>query len=118
MRVERLDHVALEVADVARPLAWYEEVLGLERRFDNWIGAGDTWVALSEARRPDPELPGADALAMRHLALRIDRANFELAQAELANRGIEFKLQDHGVARAIYFRDPDGHELELTCWEV
>ena len=33
LRVEGLDHVALTVRDVSRSVAWYQDVLGLERRY-------------------------------------------------------------------------------------
>ena len=54
--VERLDHIALTVGDVARSVEWYRSVLGLERRHqDVWgdhpafICAGDTCPALFPA---------------------------------------------------------------------
>jgi catechol-2,3-dioxygenase len=50
--------------------------------------------------------------------LRADRKNFERAQQELKQRGIAFHFEDHGIAHSIYFRDPDGHELEITTYEV
>ena len=49
LRVEGLDHVAMTVRDVARSVAWYRDVLGLERRYEAvWgdypavVGAGTT----------------------------------------------------------------------------
>jgi catechol-2,3-dioxygenase len=55
---------------------------------------------------------------MLHLALRTDRANFLQAQQELKQRGIKFHFQDHEISQSIYFRDPDGHELEITTYEL
>ncbi len=53
---------------------------------------------------------------MRHLAFRVDRGNFETAQVELRTRETAFEFADHDIAHSIYFRDPDGHELELTTY--
>ncbi len=53
---------------------------------------------------------------MRHLAFRVDRANFETAQVELRARGVSFEFADHDIAHSIYFCDPDGHEIELTTY--
>jgi catechol 2,3-dioxygenase-like lactoylglutathione lyase family enzyme len=39
-------------------------------------------------------------------------------QRELKKRGIKFEFQDHEIALSIYFRDPDGHQLEITTYEV
>jgi catechol 2,3-dioxygenase-like lactoylglutathione lyase family enzyme len=55
---------------------------------------------------------------MRHLAFRADRENLLEAQAELKASGIEFEFQDHEVAHSSYFHDPDGHQIEITTYEV
>ena len=43
---------------------------------------------------------------------------FVAAQQELKKHGIKFEFQDHEIAHSIYFRDPDGHQLEITTYEV
>ena len=55
---------------------------------------------------------------MLHLAFRADRKNFLVAQGELKKRGIKFEFQDHEIANSIYFYDPDGHQLEITTYDV
>ena len=55
---------------------------------------------------------------MLHLAFRANRENFLAAQEELQRHGITFEFQDHEIAHSIYFRDPDGHQLEITTYEV
>jgi catechol-2,3-dioxygenase len=55
---------------------------------------------------------------MLHLAFRADRRNFLAAQEELKRRGISFEFQDHDISHSIYFNDPDGHELEITTYDV
>lgn len=118
--VEGIDHVALSVADQPRSIAWYRDVLGLERRHEETWGdfpavmaAGETSVALFPADQGAGGGPG-----MRHLAFRVDRRSFERAQAELRERGIEFEPADHGISHSIYFADPDGHSIELTTYET
>lgn len=123
---EGIDHVALAVTDVIRSAEWYRDVLGLERRFeDAWdgypvfVGVGDTGIALFPVEGDAPKArPGPDVLAMRHLAFRTDAAGFADAQAELRRRGIPFKFENHVVSDSIYFFDPDGHELEVTTYEL
>ncbi len=66
---------------------------------------------------PKPR-PGPDTLAMRHFAFRTDRAGLEQAQEALRSKGIDFYSQDHDIAHSIYFNDPDGHEVEITTYEV
>jgi catechol 2,3-dioxygenase-like lactoylglutathione lyase family enzyme len=125
-RVNRLDHVALTVRDVQRSIAWYRDVLGLERRHEQAWGdypvmlfAGDTGLALFEERGPVSDAPDSrGATIMRHVAFQVDRVNFVKAQETLRERGIEFDFQDHAISQSIYFRDPDGYELELTTYEL
>ena len=124
--VQGIDHVALAVRDVERSASWYQEVLGLKRMHEDlWksfpavVGAGETAVALFPVQGEAPDgPPGKNVLAMRHFAFRVDRPNFEAAQAELKARSIEFEFQDHEIAHSIYFHDPDGHEIEITTYEI
>ncbi len=126
-QLESLDHVAIAVRDVAASRRWYAEVLGLERRHEETWGdvptmmcAGSTMLALF------PRTPGGDdeayrrggKPALRHVAFRADRANFDRARAELARRGLEVEFQDHTIAHSIYFFDPDGYEIEITTYEL
>jgi catechol 2,3-dioxygenase-like lactoylglutathione lyase family enzyme len=116
-----LDHVAIAVADVARSCAFYERVLGLERLHPEWdapvvMGVGGTGLAIFAAA---DEAPGSDPPPrFLHVAFRVDRAGFAAAEEALAGEGLEARLRDHGISRSLYFRDPDGHNLELTTYEV
>ncbi|MFQ5662725.1 MAG: VOC family protein [Terriglobia bacterium] len=125
--IDHIDHVALTVKDVERSIAWYQEVLGLERRYqEDWgnqpamLCAGPTCVALFASATASSNAPpdGTSGIVMKHLAFRVDRANFEQAQAELSRRRIEFSFEDHGISHSIYFRDPDGHEIEITTYQL
>ena len=124
--VEGIDHVALTVRDVARSVAWYRDVLGLERRYEDvWgdvpavVGAGTTALALfpTRVREPGPP-PGRDVLSVRHIAFRAGREAFERARGHLEERGITARFEDHTAAHSLYFADPDGHQLEITTYEL
>jgi catechol 2,3-dioxygenase-like lactoylglutathione lyase family enzyme len=126
MQLEGLDHVALGVRDIERSVQWYRDVLGLERLYPGmwngvptFIGKGNTGIALFPAK-PDakPASSSHGELRMLHLAFRADRKNFLAAQRELEKRGIRFEFQDHEISHSIYFRDPDGHLLEITTYEL
>ena len=123
--LEGLDHVALAVRDVERSADWYVEVLGFERRFPGmwggvpvFVARGKTAIALFPQRNADALPPPRESAGILHLALRADRKNFAAAQRELESRGIAFHLTDHEVSHSIYFRDPDGIELEITTYEL
>jgi catechol 2,3-dioxygenase-like lactoylglutathione lyase family enzyme len=124
--IARIDHVALTVRDVARSISWYRDVLGLVRKHEEVWGdcpammfAGDTALALFPAIGAVADSPDHGSTAiMRHLAFRVDRPNFLKAQESLRARKIEFTFEDHSISHSIYFRDPDGYELELTTYEL
>lgn len=123
---EGIDHVALSVREVERSVQWYIDVLGFERRYKGmwdgiptFIGKGDTALSLFPVRETESRMaPRRAAITMLHLAFRANRANFLKAQKELEKRGIKFHFQDHEISHSIYFRDPDGHELEITTYEL
>lgn len=122
--VEGIDHVAMSVSDMERSAQWYTEVLGFKRLFDGmwdgipvFIGKGTTALALFPARGKSKTSDPAD-IRMLHLALRANRKNFLAAQNELKERGIKFEFQDHEISHSIYFRDPDGHRLEITTYDL
>jgi catechol 2,3-dioxygenase-like lactoylglutathione lyase family enzyme len=119
-RVQGLDHVALGVGDQQASESWYRDVLGLGR--EHAAAWGDTPVALM-AEGSGLALfraAGGDerAVGLRHIAFRVDRENFDVAQLDLRGRGIAFEFQDHGISHSIYFQDPDGLLLELTTYEI
>jgi catechol 2,3-dioxygenase-like lactoylglutathione lyase family enzyme len=127
MQLDGIDHVALSVRDVERSAQWYMDVLGFEPRYEGlwngiptFIAKGTTAIALFPARNHDSKkTPGrAAGIDMLHLAFRANRKNFLAAQDELKRRGIAFEFQDHEISHSLYFRDPDGHALEITTYEL
>ena len=123
--LDGIDHIALTVRDLGRSLDWYRNVLGLQRRHaDVWhdypavVGIGTTSIALFPAAPDAGAAAGRGAIGMRHIAFRADAGNFRRAQDELQRQGIAFEFQDHQIAHSIYVRDPDGHEIEITTYEV
>jgi len=125
-KIEALDHVALSVRDVERSARWYADVLGFKRLHeDKWngipafVGNGDAAIALFPASEKIGSA-STDRAAVRtlHFAFRTDRENFSRAQDELKKRAILFEFQDHEISHSIYFRDPDGHKIEITTYKL
>ena len=123
--LEGIDHVALAVRDARRSAQWYIDVLGFEPRHEGvwngvplFVGKGTTALALFDTHHPNPIPRPRGSITMLHLAFRADRKSFLAAQSDLTARGIAFHFQDHEISHSIYFHDPDGHELEITTYEV
>ena len=121
-----LDHVAIAVADVERSRRFYADVLGFERVHPEWdvplvMAAAGTGVAIfSKDLHGSPAQDGVEPPSIRilHIAFRVDREGLEDARSALAELGLEPSFSDHGISHSIYFDDPDGHQLELTTYEV
>lgn len=125
MKLEGIDHVALAARDVQLSARWYIDVLGFEPRHEGmwngipvFVGKGTTALALFATHNPKPIPRPRGSITMLHLAFRASREGFAAAQRELTARGISFHFQDHEISHSIYFHDPDGHELEITTYEV
>ena len=123
IELEGIDHVALAVRDVEQSARWYIEVLGFEHRWAGmwggvpiFVSKGSTALALFP-QRGNSDIVRAGNRVM-HIAFRTTREGFVAAQRELHERGIAFSFEDHEISHSIYFRDPDGHELEITTYEL
>lgn len=112
----RLGAVHLTVTDLARSVAFYEEVIGVRA---GHVGGGqaalDDVLVLHE--EPDARRPGRHA-GLYHVALLFG------SRAELARVAVRIAVtrtpiqgaSDHGTHEAIYLADPDGNGLELA-WD-
>lgn len=127
----RLGRVRLQVADLARSRAYYEDILGLRV-----LDASDGRAVLGPHGSDTPlvelvERPGAkspplrERLGLFHVAFLLpERAALGRFIRHLAAHGIEPGRSDHLVSEAVYLRDPDGLGIEVyadrprTAWSV
>jgi catechol 2,3-dioxygenase-like lactoylglutathione lyase family enzyme len=109
-----IDHVVLHVSDVERATKFYTEILGMTvyRQSDRqvFLHAGQQGVALFEKRDDTPLTSGHE---LNHLALNVATGTYDTLKAELEKHGVVVSGRP-GDDRCIYFRDPDGHRLQLT----
>jgi len=129
MRLAGVGHVALVTRDVARLAAFYGEVFGVPAPADPGhrpllleLGGG---VALHVFEQAGGLLGGVDdEAALRPLARgRVDHVALEAADPSafvaardrlVALGAAEETVVDFGPLASVFFRDPDGRELELS----
>jgi catechol 2,3-dioxygenase-like lactoylglutathione lyase family enzyme len=116
VQIQGVDHVAVSVSDQERSISGYEDVLGLDEVHPKWerhpatLHRGGSGVALVAGEGTEP--------GFLHLAFRVDGASFVEGQERLGERGISFRVVDHGTAHSLSFEDPDRIRLELTTYDV
>ena len=124
-RLQRLDHVSLNVSDRPRAIAWYRDVLGLELRSTPsaddepvFMGEWGACIALFQAQSPATAERLPESVGLRHVAFMVGKADLDRFRAHLATTGIDARFEDHGNAHSLYFTDPDGNVIEVTTYEV
>ncbi len=123
MRIDRLDHLVLTVADVEATVAFYRDVLGMRpETFGDGRRAlhfGGSKVNLHQAghefepkaRRPSPGSADVCLIAADDLA---DVCR-ELAAHDVAiEEGPVERTGARGRLRSVYLRDPDGNLIEIS----
>lgn len=130
MPVQRLNHAVLYVRDVARSVDFYADALGFapidgmaQLRGAAFLRAGgstnDHDLGLFEVGADaGPSQAGRGAVGLYHLAWEVDTlAELERIAGRLGELGALSGATDHGSTMAIYAKDPDGIEFEVS-WLV
>jgi len=105
----RIDHVAVETTDPDRTAAFYERVLGArivkEEGHPVMAYLGATAFAFHEPSGPGP-----------HTAVRVSEDERRAIKQRLDNEGIASEERDHDIATGLFFRDPDGRQIEAITY--
>lgn len=130
MPVRRLNHAVLFVRDVERSVAFYREVLGFApiEGMAEIPGAAflrapastnDHDLGLFQVgAQAGPSGAGRATVGLYHLAWEVETlADLAEVQQRLVQRGALVGATDHSTTKALYGRDPDGLEFEVS-WLV
>ena len=128
MAISRLNHAVLYVRDVARSAAFYTEALGfrvvmeMPRQAAFLQAAGSTndhdlgLFAIGEGA--GASTAGRSTVGLYHLAWEVDTlAELQRIREVLTEHGALVGASDHGSTKALYAKDPDGIEFEVS-WLV
>jgi glyoxylase I family protein len=137
MQIQQIHHVAYRCKDAKETVAFYSRVMGMDL-----IGAiAEDKVPSTKA--PDPymhifldagagnilaffELPNSPPMSrdpntpdwVQHIAFQVSDVDaLTAAKARAEADGLEvIGPTDHTIFKSIYFRDPNGHRLEVAAW--
>jgi catechol 2,3-dioxygenase len=124
IRLTRIGHVLLRVADATRAKAFYCDVLGFKVAEEEpqhggvFMTLGDDFHTLDVFAHPAPESaprPRRDQIGLGHIAFQVGSyAALAEAYTTLQAHGVEIEhAADHVNQRSSYFSDPDGNRLEI-----
>ncbi len=125
---------SIYTGDMDRARRFYEEIMGLKPMFSDSrltaYGVGPRSVLLvfqrgdsaNPATLPGGVIPGHDGSGPLHFAFAIAASELEAWEERLRENGIpiEGRMSWPRGGKSTYFRDPDGHVLELATpglWE-
>ncbi len=136
MQLKRIHHVAYRCRDARETVEFYQRLLGMdfvlaiaEDRVPS-TGAPDPYMhvfldagmgnVLAFFELPNSPAMGADPNTpdwVQHIAFEVESvAALAQARQRLLAEGLEvIGPTDHGIFQSIYFRDPNGHRIELAA---
>jgi catechol 2,3-dioxygenase-like lactoylglutathione lyase family enzyme len=126
--VRHLVEASLYASDLVAAAAFYENVLGLEcigreagRHAFFRVGEGVLLLFDAAATSRGGSLPSHGTSGAGHVALGIDRQDYDLWRRRLEQAGVQIEKQIDWPrgGKSLYFRDPSGNSLELVtpgCW--
>ncbi len=136
INLKQIHHVAYRCNDAKETVEFYKEYLNM----DFLVAIAEDRVP--STKEPDPymhvfldagmgnilaffELPSKPKMGkdpntpewVQHIAFELEDCEAILsAKAELEAKGLDvIGVTNHGIIHSIYFFDPNGHRLELTC---
>jgi catechol 2,3-dioxygenase-like lactoylglutathione lyase family enzyme len=134
-KLDGILETAIHTEDMARSRAFYEGVLGLDPIYtDNRLSAyavarHDVLLVFRKGTTgqtvvlPSGTIPGHGGEGQLHVAFAIGKEELDRWEKYLADKGVAIEGRNDWSrgGRSIYFRDPDGHLLELATpglWSV
>ncbi len=120
-----IHHAALICSDVERTIQFYQDLLGfpLVELVENRDYAGSTHFFFDLGNETllgffdFPELglePGIEAIGtVQHIAISVTPEHHAELRKKLDDAGIKYGGPEQGIPESMYFRDPDGIQIEL-----
>lgn len=129
MHINQIKESCLYVQDLDRTESFYSgklnlKVIGRVEGRHIFFEAGSTILLcfIADATKNDKKLPSHYGKGKMHLAFEVPPEDYETVKKSIRSKGIEIEHEQQwsDEYRSFYFRDPDGHSLEVVprgMWE-
>jgi catechol 2,3-dioxygenase-like lactoylglutathione lyase family enzyme len=121
MKIDRIDHLNITVADIDRSIEFYQRVLGMR---SERMGEGRAALLFGE-QKIHLDLAGATAMSGEkrmpaHICFITDAPIAEIA-AHVERCGVPIRMQGPragatGTIQSVYIDDPDDHSIEISTY--
>lgn len=121
MKIDRIDHLNITVADIDRSIEFYQRVLGMR---SERMGEGRAALLFGQ-QKIHLDLAGATAMSGEkrmpaHICFITDAPIAEIA-AHVERCGVSIRMQGPragatGTIQSVYIDDPDNHSIEISTY--
>lgn len=136
IKIEKIHHVAYRCKDAKQTVDFYKKYLNMEllvciaedlvpstKEPNPYMhvfldaGAGNILAFFEVTGQKEMSRDLNTPVWVQHIAFQVhDEATLIQAKAELISQGLDvIGVTEHGIIKSIYFFDPNGHRIELTC---
>lgn len=136
IKIEKIHHVAYRCKDAKETVKFYKKYLNMdllvciaEERVPSTkepnpymhvfldAGAGNILAFFEVTGQKEMSRDLNTPIWVQHIAFQVhNEAALKKAKAELVKKGLDvLGVTEHGIIKSIYFFDPNGHRIELTC---
>jgi catechol 2,3-dioxygenase-like lactoylglutathione lyase family enzyme len=122
MKIERIDHLNLTVADIDRSVEFYQRVLGMKAES---MGEGRAALYFGQQKIHLDAAGGAMGMSGEkrmpaHICFITEASTGEVA-AHLEQCGVPVRMQGPragaiGTIQSVYIDDPDQNSIEISCY--
>ncbi|MEL6560706.1 MAG: VOC family protein [Bacteroidota bacterium] len=122
-KIKKIKETCLYVTDLDQTEKFYHGLLGFPIIFKKAgrhiffrVGSDVLLCFIAEITRNDTHLPPHFGSGEQHLAFEVSQEDYDSMKADLKNLDIPVIHEEHwrGNIYSVYFKDPDGHLLEVV----
>ena len=128
IKIQGIDHVAVNARDIDKSLAFYTKVIGLkitEREpskpgVEYFLDCGPSLLGVIQAKNLEDRHPFAhEGVGANHFSFRVHADDFEPMIKRLEENGVTIEYaKKREKSWSLYFYDIDGNKLEVTAWPL
>ncbi len=128
IHIQGVDHVAINVRDIDKAVAFYTKVIGLkitEREpskpgIEYFLDCGPALIGIIQAKNFDNKHAFEnEGLGANHFSFRIHANDFDAMVKHLESHHVKIEFaKKREKSWSLYFYDLDDNKLEITSWPI